>query len=332
MRAAALCLVIAVGCGGDGNGRPSVSTTADNVCGQLARVACFNMYSCCAESEIESRLGVTDPRTEDQCITDFERRCDRSLARIEFSRKNNRVRFDSAAMNACLQAIEAPDGTCATVSTMLPWTAACMTSAWVGITPDGGACNFAYECGADSTCPVSQACTPKPRSGQPCGTGCASGLFCNVGMCAPLLSSGQACAATAQCQTGLFCDLAATAPTCTALHETGQACTSNASCASNKCNPGTCAASGNTCTANTQCTGTCSNSPTISCTLDSTCGAGTCSVGGAACFTAGTCNVTGTCVFPNRCTGATCVGAVCADNELTVDYCQGALSALPTVP
>ena len=190
MRIFAVCLVMAVGCGG-GNSRPSVSSTQDNVCGEIAKVACFNLYSCCSESDIEKALGVSDPRTEDECKTDVERLCDPQLAQLNFSLKNNRVRFDAKAMNSCLSAIEAPDGTCAMVSTMLPWTAACMNSAWVGITADGAACNFSYECGMDSTCSASAVCTPKPTSGQPCGNGCASGLYCNLGTCAPQVGAGQ---------------------------------------------------------------------------------------------------------------------------------------------
>jgi hypothetical protein len=35
-------------------------------------------------------------------------------------------------------------------------------------------------------------------------------------------------------------------------------------------------------------------------------------------------------VFPNHCLPAACDGNIaCDDNELTVDYCQGALGALP---
>jgi len=334
MRLFAVGLVIAVGCGGgDGNGRPSVGTTQANVCGEVAKVACYNMYSCCSEGEIETRLHVTDPRTQDECVTDMERLCDRSLARIDFSLKNNRVRFDAATMNSCLSAIEAPADTCATLSTMLPWADACMTSAWVGITADGAACNFANECGVDSTCATSGLCTPKPTVGQPCGTGCASGLYCNVTTCAAQLGAGQTCSSTTQCTKGLFCDLAALTPTCTALHDTGQACTGSASCTSGRCNPGTCSGTGGSCFTNAGCFAHCSNN-TFSCTLgqDATCGLGTCSTGGT-CSLAGACagtTGTGTCTFPNHCVAGSCDGSVvCADNELTVDYCTGALSALP---
>jgi Dickkopf-like protein len=328
MRKFAVCLVVAVGCGG-GDSRPSVNSTQDNVCGEVAKVACFNMYSCCSEGEIEKTLGVSDPRTEDECKADVERLCTPSLAQRNFSLKNNRVRFDAKAMNACLSAIEAPDGTCATLSAILPWTAACMNSAWTGITADGATCNFTYECGTDSTC-AAGVCTPKPASGQPCGTGCASGLFCNnVGKCASQVGAGQTCTSDPQCMKGLFCDFSATSPTCTAPRDNGQPCIGNASCISNKCTPGMCANTNFTCSTSAQCNGTCSNNSAFFCFTDEQCGIGTCSVGGTQCFSPGSCGTGGTCVFPNRCISNACLGGVCVDNELTVDYCQGALSALP---
>ena len=80
-----------------------------------------------------------------------------------------------------------------------------------------------------------------------------------------------------------------------------------------------------------QCFAHCSNNGFLDCTLglDSTCGTGTCTTGGP-CTEATLCPNAGTCVFPNQCLAASCDGnTACADNELTVDYCQGALGALP---
>jgi hypothetical protein len=332
MRGLATCvIVVAIGCGGgDGGGKPSIGTTQDNVCSEIAAVACYNMYSCCSEGEIERYLGVTDPRSQDDCIVDIGKLCERSLASIDFSLKNNRIKFDAATMNACLTAIEAPDGTCATIATMLPWTMACMNSAWVGITADGAACNYTYECGMDSLCSTAGACTAKPGIGQPCSTGCASGLYCAGSTCAPLLTSGQMCSSNQQCAKSLFCDTSATSPTCTALRDTGQACTGNASCTSNKCNPGTCAVTFGTCYTNSNCSMHCSNSSSF-CSTDSNCGLGTCAQGGTSCSSdAGCSGVGNTCVFTNHCVPGSCTGnVVCADNEITVDYCKDALSAVP---
>ena len=332
MRHLVVCLVVAVGCGGgDGISRPSVATNQGNVCDEVAQVACYNLYSCCSEGEIENALNVNEPRSQDECVGDFKRLCVRALAQVQFSLDKQRVQFDATTMDTCLAAIEAPDGTCATVSSMLPWTVACMTTAWKGITADGSMCNFGYECSVDSTCNASGVCAAKPGSGQPCGSGCATNLFCsNTGMCAPLPGSGQSCASGFVCMKGLFCDTNSPSPTCQMLRDTGQACTGNQSCVSSKCIPGICAGTGQQCFANNQCSMHCSNNNNF-CSQDSNCGVGTCSMTATSCSFPSDCvGVGNTCNFTNRCVPGTCGGSItCADNELTVDYCKNALSTLP---
>ena len=125
-------LAFAIGCGGEDNAKPSVSTNKTNVCDQIAAVACYDMYQCCSEGEIERDLGVTDPRTEDQCKTDLSKLCERRLADAEASLAAGRVQFDASVMNDCLKALLLPGNQCATVAEMAPWTAACMDTAWVG--------------------------------------------------------------------------------------------------------------------------------------------------------------------------------------------------------
>src|ERR1041384_3751069 len=118
-------------CGGDdGHSRPSVSTSEDTVCDEVADVACFNMFQCCSEGEIERFLAVSDPRTESECRDDVRAICERQKATIDSSVKNNRVTFDAKVMNACLEAIVVPEEGCATIAAMLPWAEACLKSAW----------------------------------------------------------------------------------------------------------------------------------------------------------------------------------------------------------
>src|SRR5213078_1615814 len=168
--------VVVTACGG---GRPDISTTQDNVCDEVATVACFNMYKCCSEGEIERFLGVSDPRTIDQCHSDVHAICERQLATIDFSVKNKRVRFDSKLMNDCLDAFLAPEDSCVDIAQAKPWTAACMQSAWVGVVANAGACDFGYECIKDSFCSASRMCAALPTDGMPCGIqGCASGFYC----------------------------------------------------------------------------------------------------------------------------------------------------------
>jgi len=326
-------IVVVTACGGDGGGPPSINANKDNACSQIAAVACYNMYTCCSEGEIEDRLGVTDPRTEAQCNDDLTRLCERDIASYTFSIANGRVTFDGKTLDDCLKALIAPADTCATIASVLPWADACMDSAWVGAVADGGTCDYPYECASlDSYCAPNRTCTAKPTQGQPCiSAGCATGLYCSsMGTCQPQAGENQPCTTTGQCLKDLFCDFSATMPVCTALRDGGQPCTGNQTCKSSQCVPGTCAITGNSCYTNSNCYMHCANS-TSYCTQDSSCGTGMCSMTATYCTVPTDCTGVGnTCVFPIKCVTGTCQGnPVCADAHLTVDYCDAALSSLP---
>lgn len=339
MRTAIACgvLVVLAACGSKG---PEIDTTQDNVCDQIAEVACFDMYQCCSEGEIEQVLMVSDPRTEADCQSDLRTRCKRQLADLDFSIKNKHVKFDAKVMNDCLKAFVAPENTCVTVESVKPWAMACMTSAWTGIVDAGHGCDFNYECATDSFCAPNRVCNLLQTENMPCSVqGCASGLFCDIAaaggpVCRALLGAGVACTSTVQCQSGLFCDTSAPPAlrTCTQLRSNGDVCDGSFACKSNLCLTGTCSVTGLSCFADSACGGRCSNNPNASCTVDSTCGPGTCSVGGTACTVPTDCTSAGSvCVFPNKCNLGKCTGNVCADPHLTIDYCTSALGDLPVL-
>lgn len=338
MRTAIACgaLVVLVSCGGNG---PDVDTTQDNVCDQIAEVACFDMYQCCSEGEIERTLGVSDPRTQPECQSDLATRCKRVIADLDFSIKDRHVKFDAKAMNDCLKEFVAPENTCVTVEAMKPWAAACMTSAWTGTVAAGSACDFSYECATDNFCAANRMCTALPTESMPCSAqGCASGLFCDTAavggpVCRALLGSGVACTSASQCQKGLFCDTSAPVGmrNCTAPHANGETCDGNFACTSTLCLTGTCSVTGFSCLTDSSCEGRCSNSNVL-CTADNQCGTGTCSIGGTTCTLPTDCVGAGNmCVFPNKCNLGKCMGNVCADPHLTIDYCTSALTDLPVL-
>jgi len=336
----ALCsvVVVAVGCGGDDNSPPSIGTSASNVCDQVAAVACYNLYECCAQGEINQFLGLQTPESEDDCKSDIKKKCEREYADVEASVTAGRAKFNSDAMNTCLKAILAPSNACATVEDALPWTMACMQSAWVGTVNTGGQCFFTYECANTGTqfCSPSQTCMGLPTAGMPCSTqGCAIGNFCNGTTCQAQVGQGSPCTSTAQCDMGLFCDTTQTAPTCSQLLAGGQVCPSSAACMSGVCNPGTCEGTGTTCQGSSECEGHCSNDAAVSCSpgLDYECGEGHCSITtGDFCDLTSQCPTGETCVLPATCIAGVCDGSVCSENEVTVDYCTGALGALPGAP
>ena len=329
----AIVMLLVAGCGSDSS-KPSVGANKDNVCSQIAAVACYDLYQCCSEGQIESYLHVADPRTEDECTADVSRLCEQKIGIVDASITAGHVTFDSKIMNACLTALIAPDNACSTVSEMLPWTAACMDSAWVGAVGTGAACSYGFECaGTDTYCAPNRVCTALPTDGMVCSqAGCATGAYCANGTCRAQVATGGMCNTNQQCQKGLYCSGNQTR-TCAPLRGPGETCTGSQSCKSNQCLPGTCSGSTNTCFADTDCGGRCSNNQQ-GCQMDRDCGNGTCSVGGTTCQNANQCTGVGnTCVFPNTCTLSSCVGnVVCADTQLTVDYCNGAVSSMPNPP
>ena len=90
-----------------------------------------------------------------------------------------------------------------------------------------------------------------------------------------------------------------------------------------------------TCVGNNECEGHCSNDVAEFCTVgdDFECGEGHCSVTTTTlCNSSAQCISPETCVFPAMCLAGVCDGSVCSENEVTVDYCTGALQALPDAP
>lgn len=329
----ALCVVM--GCSG-GNNKPQINATKDNVCNQTASVACYNMYQCCSEGQIEKFLNVSDPRTESECVSDLSRLCDQQIGIVDASIAAGRMTFDASTMNNCLKALIAPDNSCSSVGSMLPWAAACMTSAWVGVVAVGGACSHNFECANPDAayCAPNQVCTALPTEGMSCaGQNCAAGFYCGGGTCHAQLPAGGMCAANQQCLKGNYCNNAQPR-VCAPLQAAGQPCTTSQSCQSNQCLPGVCAGSTTTCLSNSDCGGRCSNNNNAFCTQDRDCGVGACSVGGTACTNANQCTGAGNmCVFPNTCNLITCNGnVVCADTQVEADYCTGAVASVPTPP
>ncbi|HWO23652.1 MAG TPA: hypothetical protein VNO30_33150 [Kofleriaceae bacterium] len=322
--------LLAASCGGDG---VDVSSSGDNVCGEISEVACNNLYQCCTEGEIEDFLNVSEPRTELQCREDVKRSCERALLTLNDSISAKRVTFNAERMNACLNAMVAPDDSCGMISATVPWREACMESAWEGTVAVGGTCIFGHDCAGapDNFCAPNQKCTAKPTAGFPCGSGCASGFYCSGTTCQPRLAVGAPCTSSSQCSQDLFCDTSVpTMAVCAARQPGGSTCTSSAGCLSGQCAPGQCMGSTQSCFRDTDCSGRCANTG-FSCTSSSQCSTGTCSVGGNLCTTQTSCTagVGDTCVFPVLCVPGDCVGdPVCTSQTVSVDYCD-AVGDLP---
>jgi hypothetical protein len=326
MRVALISVVsLVAACGGGG---VSISTNQDNFCSEIAEVVCHNMYQCCTESEIEDRLSVSDPRTEAQCREDYERICDRTAPDLRDSLKAGRVTFDANRLNACLDAVLAPDDVCSEIVTgEAPWKEPCKDAPWVGTVQTGGSCFFNFDCAGapDSYCGPDQKCKAKPTAGFPCGTGCASQYYCaSNGTCAAKLAVNAPCESDYQCDKDLYCDQSATPePICTMKGAGGSSCKSDYACLSGDCVPGQCMGTTQQCFEDSNCSSRCADDGSF-CTTAANCALGNCSVTGTSC-NGTTSNCTGgsdVCVFPVQCLPGDCVGdPVCTASTLTADYC-----------
>lgn len=320
----AVCLYA---CGDDG--APEVDVTEDNICAEVAEVACFNLYSCCSEGEIESALGVSEPRTELQCRDDIEKRCDRNIARFVDSLVNNRAQFQGPIFAACLEALIAPSDTCSFVGNEAPWAMPCEENPFVGSVADGGECFETFECQEGvSFCAPDRQCKPFAQVGQSClAVPCAEGLACTGpnSTCMARGGVGTMCFSDTQCQEELFCDTTLPIPSCQPLRGIGERCTSGDACESGECLPGTCSIAGTTCYTDANCTGRCADDLS-SCSSDPVCNlnGGRCSITTTQqCFSVtGGCPLGETCNFPVRCLPQTCTGdVVCAEAHVVHDYC-----------
>jgi hypothetical protein len=352
----ALISVLGIVAGACGDDSVNIGSNQDNFCDQMAAVACHDLYQCCTESEIESRLQVSDPRTELQCREDLGRKCERLAPDVRDSIKAGRVTFDAAKLDACLQAVLAPSDRCSEIAAtpqMIPWIEVCssLNVPWVGTVAVGGACVFQFDCAGapDTFCGPDLKCKMKPTAGFPCNTftnPCASAYYCqaSTNTCAPKLAVGAACLPGTQCDKDLFCDSKGTIDTsddvCAPKGAGGASCTAtssttaNAACISGQCNPGTCTGTAFSCYSNSQCGGRCSLS-NASCTAtypDCNPSGGQCSGNAMSCTNDTTCAnaAAGTCLFTQTCMPTECVGdVVCTSTAVAADYCI-APSALPS--
>ena len=327
----------------------SISATETTFCDEFAEVACRNMYQCCSEAQIENELGVSEPRTETQCVEDKKRNCVRATSSLRDSLEAGRVTFNPEPLNTCLEAYVAPDdNTCAAYFDKLPWTEPCKAQVWTGTVAVAGTCFFDHDCAGwpkSAECGPDQKCLVLPGGGQPCPQGlCADGFFCNTAgtpVCAARLGENSPCTSNGQCLDELFCDQTAMPmPICTKQKPGGSACTSDLGCISGDCVPGKCAMTNQQCFTDTGCQAHCANSTSF-CQVgfDYTCNTtpGHCDVvtsqpcsgssGDSQCVSASA----GTrCIFNIACVPGDCIGdPVCTAPLFLADYCTVGLGLTP---
>jgi hypothetical protein len=167
------------------------------------RVRCEAIDRCCT--------GSTE--TVDQCV---ERRMTSTeilgeLARDEGALRRGEARFDSAAVDACVEAVTRDLALCAAPAGRTQE----LACAALVVAVDGGkAGDTCGDCERGLVC-VGATCRRVAQSGEDCGflAVCAAGLTCARGVCVAGAADGAACASGSECASG-SCVTAGTRSTC----------------------------------------------------------------------------------------------------------------------
>jgi hypothetical protein len=324
-----LCAGLGAGCSDDSPGPFTIAVTKTNLCPQMAKIACRNMFECCTGAQLEKVLGITISTNESQCQRDMQLKCEEQNAQLLYAINKGTVTLHEDLITACYQSLYVGTNGCFYTASEQPWKTTCSTDDVVlyeGVQESNSECTFTIECKTDNKCGQDRKCKALPKAGETCSNGaCAKDYYCSSkdGKCAARKNSGEACDSTSDCAKKLFCEKSSTSGgsgTCSALKDVGASCTANNACSSSYCIPGVCS-NNHTCYKDADCTGTCKTTTTQSCNKDSEC-PGKCQSSGDSCNADGQCGgTTGSCVHETceqKCTGS----PVCGYNYQVVDYCQ----------
>jgi len=331
-----------------GGGGLKVKIDNDNLCSEIARIACHNMFRCCEGQEIEGKLGLEQSKTEDDCRKDLELECKNTHARLLYALEAGTAALNVDFANQCFNAIVAPDGVCFLYTSDPAHLEPCQEDMIDGLLDEGDEClpELTFECGDNAWCAKNRQCMSLPATGDPCGPDnrCADDLYCGQDgekgrICMMVKDTGEECESDAECGKGSYCSHEVPeAPECARKKDDGSECTGNNDCESNNCVPGVCD-DGSECYGE-KCSGTCDIPAGLECKKDEDCG-GNCSISGRPCEDNYDCwepyddagtgdagtdaggNYLDECIH-NECQGqGDCHGTPeCATNYMMIDYCD----------
>lgn len=293
-----------------------IKVTKDNLCSEIAKVTCRNMFTCCTGLEIESMLGVEQSTTETACRTDQRLECEALTAELQDSLDKNRASLTIASVESCLNELIVEDQCFPQVTT---FATSCTAEAVKGNQAAGAECLNGFDCVEDAYCGTDRKCKALAGAGEDCGTTaeCVPGLYCGMDesdtaatgtVCLSPNAVGDACDGDYECAEDAYCEVDPVSGdgTCAALTALGTACDSDDMCLSGFCLPGSCE-NGNACFDDGDCgLGSCRDSG-MSCIGNGDC-YGMCETSGSTCYDgfpcAGTCSISASgCYDDTECPG-----------------------------
>jgi hypothetical protein len=286
----------------------NAETASGELCIEIAKVMCYNLFECCTGQQIEETLGIEITTDESDCRHDIELICLDDLSYIFWALGQGNASLDAEQANLCLEALLVGEEGCFPFTLGHPaYEAACPESIVQGTQGEGGACLTDLECQQDMYCAANRKCESLPKAGEECSfdSGCVSGYFCGADemgdfICQAYKQMGEACSYAfpmALCAPELYCEFTdeyLDEGVCKNMKTIGEACADDMPCLDGICLSGNCA-DGRECSDDSDCGGACENSGGY-CEDDTDCD-GTCADGGGWCDEdsdcGGTCAISG---------------------------------------
>jgi hypothetical protein len=273
---------------------PSVSEmdNGSNLCEEIAKVMCYDIFECCTFSDIEEKFGVEAFLTESSCRRDVQLLCENELASLRYLLVEGTVVADAARISECLADLLVEEICFPFTTDPSTVFTVCSEELFTGTIAEGGDCLFDVECAGEAYCAANRKCKNYPTVGQPCtaSEGCSTDLYCGLDpegerVCMAYQSEGGSCSPiypVVHCAHDLYCewDSESETGTCRRKKAIGEPCREDEPCLDGECLVGTCD-DGRECYGDGDCTGTCDVSGGT-CSSDDDCG-GYCEVSGGYC-------------------------------------------------
>jgi hypothetical protein len=198
--AVVLASSVALGCGGDSGGGPSL----DELPARYAQAVCAEVAGCFPAATEEMVFGP------DGCEASITAQVeDSDFAYIKDSIDADRASYSGSAVDACLASIE---GVGCAIETMRSFGSGPCAEIVVGTVEEGGECAIDEDCAPGLRCDAIDCpgtCVPPRGPAEPCEDDdkCEDGLKCSDGLCAAPAEENDSCGGgiAGECALGLIC-------------------------------------------------------------------------------------------------------------------------------
>lgn len=182
-------------CGGGDDDRSVADAT-----GELGRVYCPMLFSCCTGDELGEKFAGAEPPVTD--VAGCEAYYEGLGGLLEFTFDPDRAAFRPDELDACLDDLRG--WSCDQLRAREP-VGDRVCDAVEGLVEPGGACAQDMEC-ASGYCEGETTCRARPGAGEACTGECGDGLYCKItdagSICVAVKEDGQPCAFDNTCASG----------------------------------------------------------------------------------------------------------------------------------